>query len=368
MLISISVVKGFQGEIKEKIIGFGSHVQISKFRLNKSFENEPISLGDAKLDSIRAYPGVKQIQAFANKPGILKTEEAIEGVVLKGIGKDFNWQFFQDKIVKGDTIHWTDSAVSNEVLISRALADKLVLDTGDDVVVYFVQKPTRARKFTIKGIYNTGLEEVDQVFIISDIRHIRKLNNWDSGQVGGYEVMLTSLGISKQIVDQINHAIPAQYNAKSIKAIFPQIFDWLTLLNFNVEIILLLMALVAGINMITALLIMILERTQLIGILKTLGARNFSIMKIFVYSAAFLIVIGIGLGNLVGLGLIYLQDAFEFVKLTESSYYLSTVPVYYQWGLFAIVNLGSFIFCTLIMLLPAILIATIVPVKALRFD
>ncbi len=368
MLIAIAVVKGFQGEIKEKIIGFGSHIQISKFRLNQSFENEPIALSKNSIDEIRAIDHVNHIQAFANKPGILKTGDAIEGVVLKGIGSNFNWDFFTNKLTKGRPINWTDSSTSDEIIISRSLADKMVLDTGDQVVVYFVQKPTRARKFSISGIYNTGLEDVDDVFILADIRHVRKLNNWKEKQVGGYEVLLGSLQQTSPVIEQIHESIPASLQAQSIKSIFPQIFDWLGLLNFNVEIILILMAMVASINMVTALLIMILERTRMIGILKAMGAKNSSVMKVFIYNASFLIALGLLLGNILGLSLIWVQDTFEVITLNETSYYLSAVPIYYKWGLFLLVNLGSFLFCTLVMILPAILVNTIRPVKALRFD
>ena len=368
MLIAISVVKGFQGEIKEKITGFGSHIQIAKFNLNRSFENNPIHLTQKKQDSIRSLSRVDHIQAFANKPGILKADNVIEGVVLKGIGKNFKWEYFEDKIKKGDTIEWSDSSVSNEIVISQSLADKMVLDTGEDVVVYFVQKPTRARKFTISGIYNTGIEDIDEVFILSDIRHIQKLNNWQDKQTGGYEVFADGLKNLPPLVNTLNAIIPAELKAESIKQIFPQIFDWLGLLNFNVEIILLLMGLVASINMVTALLIMILERTQLIGILKAMGAGNGSVMRIFIFNAAFLIAIGIIVGNILGLSLLWLQDSFNLIQLSETSYYLRTVPVYFKWGLFLLVNIGSFVFCTLVMVLPAILIYTITPVKALRFE
>lgn len=368
MLIAIAVVKGFQGEIKEKIIGFGSHVQISKFRLNQSFENEPIALSKNNIDAIKAIDRVKHVQAFANKPGILKTGSAIEGVVLKGIGNNFNWDFFDNKLTKGRPINWSDSSASDEIVISRSLADKMILDTGDKVVVYFVQKPTRARKFSISGIYNTGLEDVDEVFILADIRHVRKLNDWEENQVGGYEVLLGSLYEIPPVIDQIHGIVPARLQAQSIKSIFPQIFDWLGLLNFNVEIILFLMAMVASINMVTALLIMILERTQMIGILKAMGAKNSSVMKVFIYNAAFLIAMGILFGNILGLSLIWVQDTFEVITLTETSYYLSAVPVYFKWSLFLLVNLGSFLFCTVVMILPAILVNTIRPVKALRFD
>jgi lipoprotein-releasing system permease protein len=368
MLISIAVIRGFQGEIKQKVISFGSHIQVSSYELTESLRSDPIRLSEDRLDTIRTLPLVKHVQAFANKPGILRAGETIEGVVLRGAGPDFDWSQFQPQILKGEALSWTDSATSDQLLLAQDLADQLNVDTGDRAVMYFVQKPTRVRKFTISGIFNTGLDDVDEVFALADIRHVRELNNWDSGAVGGYQVRLNSLKATAPAVQVLNQLIPAQLQAQSIQEIFPQIFDWLGLLNFNVEIILILMALVASINMITALLIMILERTQFIGLLKALGAANASVMRIFIYNAAFLIGIGILWGNVLGLSLIFLQDTLEVVKLSEASYYLSVVPVYYEWGLFLAINIGAFLFCALSMILPAILVSSVTPVKALRFD
>ena len=368
MLISIAVIRGFQGEIKQKVISFGSHIQVSSYELTESLRSDPIRLSEDRLDTIRTLPLVKHVQAFANKPGILRAGETIEGVVLRGAGPDFDWSQFQPQILKGEALSWTDSATSDQLLLAQDLADQLNVDTGDRAVMYFVQKPTRVRKFTISGIFNTGLDDVDEVFALADIRHVRELNNWDSGAVGGYQVRLNSLKATAPAVQALNQLIPAQLQAQSIQEIFPQIFDWLGLLNFNVEIILILMALVASINMITALLIMILERTQFIGLLKALGAANASVMRVFIYNAAFLIGIGILWGNVLGLSLIFLQDTLEVVKLSEASYYLSVVPVYYEWGLFLAINIGAFLFCALSMILPAILVSSVTPVKALRFD
>jgi lipoprotein-releasing system permease protein len=368
MLISIAVIRGFQGEIKQKVISFGSHIQVSSYELTESLRSDPIRLSEGRLDTIRTLPLVKHVQAFANKPGILRAGETIEGVVLRGAGPDFDWSQFQPQILKGEALSWTDSATSDQLLLAQDLADQLNVDTGDRAVMYFVQKPTRVRKFTISGIFNTGLDDVDEVFALADIRHVRELNNWDSGAVGGYQVRLNSLKATAPAVQVLNQLIPAQLQAQSIQEIFPQIFDWLGLLNFNVEIILILMALVASINMITALLIMILERTQFIGLLKALGAANASVMRVFIYNAAFLIGIGILWGNVLGLSLIFLQDTLEVVKLSEASYYLSVVPVYYEWGLFLAINIGAFLFCALSMILPAILVSSVTPVKALRFD
>lgn len=368
MLISIAVINGFQGEIKQKVTGFSSHVQITHYQLNRSFKSRQIKLSQGSLDSIQQVKQVRHVQAFANKPGILRAGETIKGVVLRGTGPHFDWNTFKDQIQRGRKLAWSEKSPSSGIILARELADQLRVDTGSEVVMYFVQKPTRVRKFTVTGIFNTGLEDIDEAFALADIRHIRQLNSWDSGAVGGYQVRLNGLASIPFAIPEINKAIPAQLQAQSAQEIFPQIFDWLNLLNFNVEIILFLMALVASINMITALLIMILERTQFIGLLKALGARNGRVMRIFIISAAFLIGIGILWGNILGLSLIFIQDTFGVVQLSETSYYLSTVPVYYEWGLFLAVNLGAFLFCALTMVLPAILVSSVNPVRALRFD
>lgn len=368
MLISVAVVKGFQGEIKEKVTGFGAHIQIGNFDLNQTFENDPVSLSDSTTAKIGQIPGVTHIQRFAQKPAIIKVDDIIEGVVVKGVGRGFNWDYFDKYLVQGKRLNITDSQTTNGILLSRDLADRLKLSPGDEAITYFVQDPSRVRKFQVKGIYNTGIEDVDEVFLMADIKHVQKLNGWDSDQVGGYEVRITGFEPMGMIARQIQTLIPPYQSAQTIDQLFPQIFDWLNLLDMNVQIILILMTIVASINMITALLIMILERTHLIGLLKALGARNPSVIKIFVYNAMILIGLGILIGNGIGLGLIVLQDGFGIVKLGESSYYLKEVPVYFQWGLFGLVNLGSFIFCSVMMLLPAAVINSIVPVKSLRFE
>jgi len=368
MLISIAVVKGFQGEITQKVIGFGSHIQISKTELNKSFENEAINLDAASIDSIKDITGVAHVQKFAHKPGIMKTGEAIEGVVLKGIGQDFNWEFFKQRIEQGSKFDLNDTSAVDQLIISRDLADRLRLQVDDEVLVYFVQEPSRVRKFNIKGIYNTGLQEVDKIFALCDLKHVQKLNGWNSAKVGGYEVLVQDAGLMEQISRDINYYIDAYLNTQTIKQIFPQIFDWLGLLNINVQIILSLMAIVAAINMITALLIMILERTQMIGTIKALGASNQSVKKIFLINAMFLIGLGVLIGDLLGLGLMWLQYQYNFIELKQASYYVKEVPIYFEWFEFILINIATFVFCALMMIIPSIIVSRILPVKALRFD
>lgn len=368
MLVSVAVVKGFQGEIKEKVTGFGAHIQIGNFDLNQTFENKPVSLPESTKAQIADLPQVTHIQQFAQKPAIIKVDDVIEGVVMKGVGSDFNWDYFDKYLVKGERLNITDSQTTDGIMLSRNLANRLKLDTGDAAVAYFVQEPSRVRKFEVKGIYNTGLEDVDEVFFLGDLKHVQKLNGWEQEQTGGYEVRVTGFEVMGPIARRIQTLIPTTQTAQTIDQLFPQIFDWLNLLDTNVQIILILMTIVAAINMITALLIMILERTQLIGLLKALGSRNFSVIKIFIYNAMILIGIGILIGNGLGFGFIVLQDAFGIVKLGESSYYLKEVPVYFEWGLFGLVNLGSFVFCSIMMLLPAAVVNSIVPVKSLRFE
>lgn len=364
----MAVVKGFQSEIKHKVVGFGSHIQITKNRFSRSFEQEPIRFDTALMNKIDEMPEVKHVQPFATKPGIMKSDKAIEGIILKGVSTDYDWSFLKSRIVKGKIIKLNDSSVSNDILISKNIAHRLQIDTGQDVIVFFVQYPTRVRKFRIAGIYETGMEEVDKYFAVCDLKQIRTLNKWDKTQIGGYEILLYDLNKISEVNEKVRYLIDIYEDTRTIQELFPQIFDWLSLLDMNVLIILILMGIVAGINMITALLIMILERTQLIGLLKSVGATNWSIQKIFIYSAMLLIGIGIILGNGLALFALLLQDKFGIITLPQESYYVSHVPISFQWFSFFLINLGTFLLCSLMMIIPSFIISKIIPVKSLRLD
>lgn len=403
MIIAVSVVTGFQAEIRNKVIGFGSHIQITHFSLNNSYESVPMQYDTSVCKKVKNISGVSHIQVFASKAGIIKTENEIYGTVLKGIGHDFDWSFFGNKIIEGKPFTMNDSMASNKVIISKYIADKLNLHVNDHLHVYFIQEPPRSRNLEVSGIYETGLEEFDKLYILTDIRHIRKLNDWDANQIGGYEVLLENnnlfnstlksfyLGsgipkllslsglsnnnpdeIYKDKLDKIGEEvyISMGYNldSKTIKQLNSQIFDWLELQNINVQIIIILMLLVAGINMISALLILILEKTSMIGILKAIGATNGSIRKIFLYNGAYLITQGLFWGNLIGLSLCFIQLYFKIIPLDEKSYFVSSVPVSIDAASILMLNAGSLIICMFILIIPSGIVAKISPLKAIRFS
>ncbi len=367
MIVSMAVVTGFQHEIREKVIGFGSHIQITNYDYNVSFEAQPIRSGQAFLDDLRETEGVRHIQRFATKPGIIKTDDDIHGVILKGIGPDFDWSFFRERLVSGNTLHMDDTTRSDGVIISGFIARRLMLDTGDDLFIYFIQDPPRIRRLHITGIYDTGLEELDRVFVLGDIRHVQSLNNWEEDQIGGYEVLVNHFNDIQEITQKTLNIIPYHLDAQSIRQLYPQIFDWLALLDMNVYVIIVLMILVAGINMITTLLITVLEKTNAIGILKALGARNTMIRNVFLYHAAMLISRGLLWGNLIGIGLCIVQAYTGLISLSPESYYVSEVPVNMRLSHILLLNLGSFVISMAMLIIPSYIISRISPVKAIIF-
>ena len=375
MILSTAIVTGFKNEIREKIIGFGSHIQVLNYDSNTSYETVPVSGKQEFINVLKNKPGIKNIQVFATKAGIIKTEEEIQGVVLKGIGTGFDWSFFKENLTEGDIFHVSDSALTNKVLISKYIADLLDLKTDDSFVMYFIQDPPRMRKFTISGIYNTSLEEFDRIFVLADIGHIRKLNDWDENQVSGFEISIENFNdldyMTYQVMETVGINLDkegARLSTINIIQKYPQIFDWLNLQDTNVWIILTLMLLVAGFNMVSSLLILILERTNMIGILKAIGTNNFSIRKIFLYQSAFLISKGLLWGNLIGIGLALLQQKTGLMKLDEASYYLSTVPINLDISYILMLNTGTLVLTVLMLIIPSHLVAKITPVKAIRFD
>ena len=371
MLLSTAIVTGFKSAISNKVTGFGSHIQIVNFDLNKSYETAPISINQPFYPSLSENDGIKHIQVFATKSGLIKTEDQIQGVVLKGIGTDYDWSFFEDKIVEGNILKIEKDKKTNGILISRKMSKKLKLKLDDEVRMYFIienEIQPRGRKFTVEGIYETGLEEFDELFVIGDLRHIRKLNKWDSDQVTGFEVFVDDFNKLDEMTGLVYNSIGYDLNAVSIKDLYPQIFDWLELQDMNVIIILILMIAVAGINMISTLLILILEKTNMIGILKALGTRNISIRKIFLYNAAYIIGKGLLWGNLLGISLAVIQQHFHIFTLSQESYYVAYVPINLNIYYILLLNLGTLIACLLFLLFPSYIITRISPVKAIRFS
>lgn len=369
MLVSVAILQGFQTQIREKVSGFGGHIQITGFDSNNSYEPTPIDKRDAKIDQIRQLPGIVNVQEFGLKAGIIKTDDQIEGVVLKGLPDTYNWQFLRERIVGGTLTANKDTIAGNDVLISEKLANSLGFKPGDELRMYFIiDNVARGRKFRISGIYNTGLAEFDEMYVFGDIRHIRKLNGWDENLVSGIEINISDFAELNQMADKVYDIIGYKLNTLTIKQIYPQIFDWIEIQDLNVVIILILMALVSGITMISTLLILILEHTRDIGLLKALGSTNGSIRKIFIYTSVNITFYGLLWGNAVALILIFLQKTYNFIPLPADSYFVSSVPVSITLSVILLINLATIVVCTFMMLIPSLVVRYITPVKAIRFE
>lgn len=378
MILSVAIVTGFKKEVRNKVIGFGSHIQLVNFDSNSSYETVPISKDQKWLQEIRDLKGLKNLQCFATKPGIVKTDEDIHGIVLKGVGTDFDWTFFKENLVEGSLFSVSDSVKNDNVLISKQVALLLKLKVGDPLYTYFLNEETKVqkmRRFTICGIYSTSLEEFDRLFVLADISHVRKLNDWKSDQISGFEISINNFNDLDLITHDIR-LITLSYTTEdkavirpiAITTKYPQIFDWLNLLDMNVWIILGLIILVAGFNMVSGLLILILERITMIGVLKAVGFENWSIRKIFIYISSFLIFKGIFWGNVAGISFCLIQAKFGLFKLDPGSYYLDIVPVNLKIEHLLLLNAGTIGITLLMLLVPSWYISRIDPDKAIRFD
>jgi lipoprotein-releasing system permease protein len=368
MIVALSVLEGFQQEITSKVIGFGAHIQLSKYDNNNSFEPQPIVVKQNYLTQLNKIPGVSKTSLYAIKAGIIKTDDQMEGIILKGVGQSFEGSFFKKNLVAGKLFNTKTKIKNDSIIISNRLAAKFNFKVNDKVIVYFIQNPARVRKFIVSGIYNTGLEDFDNKYLLCDVRQIQKLNNWDSTQFAGVEVSIKNFENLDLITAQINEIIPADWLASSIREQFPQLFDWLRLQDINVQVILILMTLVATVNMVTALIILILENTRLIGILKALGMSNPQLQKVFLYQVSAIVGKGLLYGNISSLLLCYLQWQFHFFKLDETSYYIAYIPIQVNFTLVLLVNLATFLVCSIALLAPSRLVTKISPVKAIRFN
>jgi lipoprotein-releasing system permease protein len=375
MIVSLAVVTGFKKEIRERVVGFGSHIQILNFDANYSYESIPIDAEQDFLPEILAIPGVNHIQKFATKPGIMKAGKENQGVIAKGIGPDFDWTFFKKNLVEGDIFRVEDSTTSNMVLISRRLASMLRLGVGDEFLMFFFDERPRPRRFQICGLFETSLEEFDRQFILTDIKHIQRLYGWTSDQISGFEITIDDYRSIDRITLMIRDIAGflfmedgSRLKVVSIKEKYPQIFQWLNLLDMNVVVILLLMLVVAVVNMISGLIIIILDRTNTIGLLKAIGSNNQTVKRIFLYQSLFLIIKGLFIGNLIALIICLLQREFQLLKLNQASYFIDYVPINLNFTLFILPNLGSLLLIFLAMYLPALIILKIDPVKTLRYE
>ena len=372
MLISIATGVGLQHKIKEKISGFNGHVQITNYEDNNSqITVSPVSTDQDFYPRFKNIEDIKSVQIFATKAGIIRTDSDFEGVIFKGVGSEFDWSFFKSYLTDGSILHFNDE-VSNLVLISKITADRLKLKVGDNFNLFFVKddpnNPPNVRKLTIAGIYNSGFKEFDENYVIGDIRHIQRLNKWENNEIGGFEVLINDFDELEDKGNEIYNSVPSILNAQTISEKYPAIFEWLQLFDTNIIVIIGIMILIAGINMITALLVLILERTQMIGILKALGSSNWSIRKVFLFNAAYLVAIGLFWGNLIGIGLLLIQKNSGIIQLNPESYYVSEVPVYIGIEYIFILNFGTLILCLIMLLIPSYIVSKISPVKAIKFD
>lgn len=375
MILSVAIVVGFKKEVREKVIGFGAHIQVTNFDSNTSYEASPIAVSDTLMKELSAFPGIRHVERFATKLGILKTERDFQGIVLKGVDEDYDWTFFQENLKEGRVLSIQPDKNSTEVILSRHLSDLLELNVGDSFLAYFVGEEVRARKFTIVGIYETGFLDYDKLFVIADIKQIRRLNHWEADQVSGLELRVSDYERLDPIAEALYFHLSERqdrngnsFYTRSIKELNPMIFNWLDILDINVVVILALMLAVAGFTMISGLLIIILERTQMIGILKALGESDTSIRKIFLYVSFFLIGKGMLWGNAIGLSICWLQSRFHLLKLDASVYYLDAVPIHLSPQAFILLNVGTLVASMLMMLGPSYLITKIDPAKSIRFE
>lgn len=375
MIIAVAVVIGFKQEIRNKTIGFGGHIQVTNFDSNNTYEMQPVQADNALMDKLRGLTNVAHAQRFATKPGIIKTDDQFQGIVLKGVDKEFDWEFFRSNLTDGNIPDTKSDTLRNEIIISKQLAELLELKTGDSFFTYFIQEQVRARKFVISGIYSTNFAEYDKMFLITDLRHVQQLNNWDSSQYSGVEILIKNFDRLEETGNLVYAATSNRFDnegnalyTQTIKQISPNIYGWLDLLDMNVWVILFLMLSVAGFNMISGLLILILERTNMIGILKSVGAQNWSIRKIFLYHSLFLIGKGMLLGNLAGLSLCTLQYFTHIIPLDPEAYYVSFVPVTFNWLYLILLNAGTLLASLLMMIGPSYLITKISPAKIIRYE
>ncbi len=369
MFIAVAILTGFKKEIREKVVGFGGHIQVTSFAQNESFEPQPIDRRPPFYTRLKNTPEVSHIQGYAVKAGIIKTPEHIQGVILKGVDVDFNWNFFKNYLVAGRPFVVRETLRTDEVIISKRISEMLNLKVNDDLRMYFIAgNNTPGRKFKIAGIYDTGLEDFDKRFVFGDIHHIRKLNNWTDSQVGGFEVYLKKFEDTDRMGAYVYHQIGFGLDASTITMLHQQIFDWLDLQDINVLIILILIILVSSTTIVSTLLILILERTTMIGILKALGMSNGGIRKVFLYNAMYIAGWGMLWGNLLGFTLCLLQKNFSLVKLSQETYYVSVIPINLDALNILAINAGTLVICYLIFMVPSFIISRVTPVKSIRFS
>lgn len=368
MLVSFAVLQGFRKEIEEKIFSFGAHLQVTKYDVKNSFEENPISINRNIYKNALQNPSILHIQKYSLKAALLKSGEGVSGIVLKGIGSDFDTARFAKNMISGRLPQLNDTSYSKSIAISKIIADKMRLSLGDTVLIYFVQNPPRYRKLVVCGLYETSMEEFDELMAICDIRLNQKINNWADSLVGGYEIYVRDFAQLDTAASSVIDDLDYDMQLEKVTEKYIQIFDWLQLLDKNVIIFLSLILLVASFNIISTIFIMIMERTPMIGILKALGATNRQIQKLFLWQGVQIIVKGLFWGNIIGLGTCALQYYFKIIPLEPSTYYMSSAPIFWDWTIFIYLNLITFFIIGVVLLIPVLVISNIKPVKSIKWN
>jgi lipoprotein-releasing system permease protein len=372
MIVSVATGIGLQQKIREKVSAFNGHIIISNFDNNQSEATlTPIAKNQKFYPKFISVSGINHIQAIATKAGIIRTEKAFEGIIFKGVGADYQWSNIQEYLIAGRLPNLS-SQIKSEVVISKFLADRLQLKVGDAFNTFFIKENQNQlpniRRFKLTGIFNSGFQEFDATYIIGDIRHIQRINKWSPNEIGAFEIFVQDFDQIQAVGEEVYQQTPSNLDSKTIIEKYSYIFDWLQLFDFNIIVILGVMILVATINMVVALLVLILERTQMIGILKSLGANNWSVRKIFLYNAFYLILRGLFWGNGIGIGVLLIQKYFGVIQLNPENYYVNQAPVYFNLGYIAALNLLTIAVCCLVLLIPSYIITKISPIKAIRYD
>jgi len=370
MLIAWAVVVGFKNQIRDKVVGFVAPIHVQSLDKNESVEETPFVLDSLLISRLNAVEGIQHYQMVANKAGMIKTDDEIQGVVLKGVDENYDWTYFSQCLIDGQTPQYKAGERSTEVLVSKVIANKMLLNVGDDVRVWFIDKDqqARGRKFTVSGIFETGLYEFDERYVFADLNQIRKLNGWEDNEVGLLEIALEPDVDVDQVNDKLYFSLPTNLACYTARQSNPQIFDWLDLLDTNVWLIMALMLLVAGITVISMLLIIIIERTSTIGLLKAMGASNKFVREVFLLRSLRILLIGMVIGNVFGLAFCFIQQHTGFIKLDAATYYLSAVPIELHLSTVVFINLGTFLLWVLMLLIPTSVINRISPTKSIRFE
>lgn len=369
MIISYLVMKGFQTTVQEKIYDFSAHIQVNRITTGNSMEEPPFSFRINLYQHPDSFPYIEHVQEYSHKAGLIKSGSEISGILLKGVGRSFRQDRFKDHLKEGSFLQFPDSGYSNQIVISRIIADKLQVKTGDKLTIHFFQNPPRARRLTVSGIYETNLSDYfDEKVILCDLRLIQRLNGWSEDEAGGLEIFLKDPSLSWQNYLDLLDRLPYELYAEQTQSRYIQIFEWLNLITRQVNILLIIILTVVCVNMVSVILILVMERTAMIGIFKALGSPDGIIRSIFIRQGMNLLIKGLLIGNAFGLGLCWLQDQFHLITLDAKNYYMDYVPVYWDWGMVVALNMVVFAVVSIVLILPVMVISRIQPVSAIRFD